>query len=145
MKNFWGKLLVILVVVGVLFLCFGRVEAYNEELQGQIHQEYMGQAFWMVDKDGARLEGGIFGDEGWMVAKSIAEEYQNIENGTEVTILMDFDKVMLYYEKRTILTGRLLEQSEGLIYRTVGITILTETYDGDRTASFDHEMAVFGK
>lgn len=143
MRKFWGWMLVILLAIGGLFLLFGRVETYNEELQGKICDEYMGSAVFTIDDDKVVLTSNHMPDGKIILTEQASKQYRNLKEKEEVIVLMDFDIVKVYYEKRAILSGRLFDESQDIIYRMTNVKIVKEDYSGNMMPSFDHNLAVF--
>lgn len=126
MKNTLKLIILLMFLIGMVFLIFGHIDYYNEQVVDEIKGEYLGDAEISLDKDGVQV---AFCDDSDIVFTVPGEMISGIDLAK---LTEDDQKVMHIYadlvlinahsEKRTIVTGRLKEDSVDMqFYRIVQV------------------------
>ncbi len=125
MKNTLKLIILLMFLAGMVFLIFGHIDYYNEQVVDEVKGEYLGDAGISREKDSVQV--AFFDDSD--IVFTVPEE---MISGIDLAKLTkDEQKVMHIYadlvlinahtEKRTIVTGRLKESVDAQFYRIVGV------------------------
>lgn len=125
MRNTLKTILLIMFLLGMAFLIFGHINIYNENALAEIDDEYLGLAKVEADKD--YLTFTLESQEN-AEPLSLKVAIADLANGKEIaagnlgeTVYLFADLVLInaHNEKRTIVSGRLKEESDEEFYRII--------------------------
>lgn len=126
MKNTLKLIILLMFLAGMIFLIFGHIDYYNEQVIDEIKDEYLGHAEISRDKDGVEI--AFFDDSD--IVFTVPEEMiggidlEKITKNEQPMMHIYADLVLInaHSEKRTIITGRLKEDSVDMqFYRIVRV------------------------
>lgn len=125
MKNTLKTILLVMFLLGMAFLIFGHINIYNEYVLEQVNDEYLGIAEVQVEKDNIIL---TVKDSTNPFSITVAvddlvngESIANGDMGNTVHLYADLALINAHEEKRTIITGKLKEESDEEFYRIINI------------------------
>ena len=125
MRNTLKTILLIMFLLGMAFLIFGHINIYNENALAEIDDEYLGLAKVEADKD--YLTFTLESQEN-AEPLSLTVAIADLTNGEEIAagnlgetvyLFADLALINAHNEKRTIVSGRLKEESDEEFYRII--------------------------
>ena len=125
MRNTLKTILLIMFLLGMAFLIFGHINIYNENALAEIDDEYLGLAKVEADKD--YLTFTLKSQEN-AEPLSLKVAIADLTNGEEIAagnlgetvyLFADLALINAHNEKRTIVSGRLKEESDEEFYRII--------------------------
>ena len=125
MRNTLKTILLIMFLLGMAFLIFGHINIYNENALAEINDEYLGLAKVEADKD--YLTFTLESQEN-AEPLSLKVAIADLTNGEEIAagnlgetvyLFADLALINAHNEKRTIVSGRLKEESDEEFYRII--------------------------
>lgn len=125
MRNTLKTILLIMFLLGMAFLIFGHINIYNENALAEIDDEYLGLAKVEADKD--YLTFTLESQEN-AEPLSLKVAIADLANGKEIAagnlgetvyLFADLALINAHNEKRTIVSGRLKEESDEEFYRII--------------------------
>ncbi len=125
MRNTLKTILLIMFLLGMAFLIFGHINIYNENALAEIDDEYLGLAKVEADKD--YLTFTLESQEN-AEPLSLKVAIADLTNGEEIAagnlgetvyLFADLALINAHNEKRTIVSGRLKEESDEEFYRII--------------------------
>lgn len=126
MKNTLKLIILLMFLAGMVFLIFGHIDYYNEQVIDEIKGEYLGDAEISRNKDGVEI--AFFDDSD--IVFTVPEEMiggidlEKITKNEQPMMHIYANLVLInaHSEKRTIITGRLKEDSVDMqFYRIVRV------------------------
>lgn len=125
MRNTLKTILLIMFLLGMAFLIFGHINIYNENALAEIDDEYLGLAKVEADKDYLTF---ILESQENAEPLSLKVAIADLTNGEEIAagnlgetvyLFADLALINAHNEKRTIVSGRLKEESDEEFYRII--------------------------
>ena len=126
MKLTLKKILLIMFLLGMVFLIFGHINIYNESVLAEIDDEYLGLAKVEADKD--YLTFTLENTDNIAEPISLTVAVADLTNGEQIAegnlgetvhLYADLALINAHEEKRTIVSGRLKEESDEEFYRII--------------------------
>ena len=140
MRNTLKIIILLMFICGMVFLICGHIDYYTEQAVQEIDDEYLGTAQAEVLDDSVQF---TFADgTSFEIAQDVisgVDLSKELELG--VHVYADLAEINAHTEKRTIVTGRLKEESDKTFYRLIRIKCAPLT---DSNVSFtpkiDHSL-----
>lgn len=145
MKNTLKLIILLMFLAGMIFLLFGHIDYYNEQIVDEIQGEYLGEAAITSTKDGVQV---AFFDDSDIVFTVPDDMVSDIDlaklTGNDrvfMHIYADLVLINAHTEKRTIITGRLKESVDMQFYRIVKVKFVPLTESNITfTQNVDHSL-----